>query len=221
MLTAKRTLEDACGFFIGAETEYIVKGLQDTLSPKRLRHSLFVAEEAAYLFDKLGINEDRQTLCLAAFVHDCTKELTIDEQLLLCKKYDIMLSDDDLRSPGVIHARTGAAVAKNEFGIPEEMCGAIYTHTSGKWDMNFPQKILYIADFTEKSRRTQVCRTMRERLHTKLDLERSVDQRRKITDSILLDMFTLNLRDLISKNKFIHPDTVAARNFLIEESGNK
>ena len=71
------------------------------------------------------------------------------DQLLLLDEYDIIVSDFERNHPKLLHAKTGAGVAKYVFGECDEVCRAIYWHTTGKPDMALMEKIVYIADYME------------------------------------------------------------------------
>ena len=53
---------------------------------------------------------------------------------------------------GLLHAKTGAAVARVRFGVPPEIENAIRWHTTGKPDMTTLEKVLYMADYIEPAR---------------------------------------------------------------------
>ena len=53
----------------------------------------------------------------------------------------------------MIHAKLGAVLAKEKYGIEDEdICHAIKTHTTGTPGMNTLDKIIYIADYIEPHR---------------------------------------------------------------------
>ena len=57
----------------------------------------------------------------AAWLHDITKEMPYNEQLQLVDKHGIILTDTQ-RSEKIIHAFSGALVADQRFGEPDEVC---------------------------------------------------------------------------------------------------
>ena len=71
--------------------------------------------------------------------------------------------------PKLLHARTGAAVAKDLFGISEPVFGAIRWHTTGKPDMTLLEKIIYIADYIEPTRDFPGVERVRELAYSDLD----------------------------------------------------
>ena len=76
------------------------------------------------------------------------------EQLKLCEKSKITLTDLEHSMPALIHAKLGAYLAENEYGIKDrEVLDAITYHTTGEPEMTMLEKILYIADYIEPNRR--------------------------------------------------------------------
>lgn len=88
----------------------------------------------------------------AGILHDITKALDGRDQLRLCDKYGIVISDFDRNHTKLLHAVTGAAVAERVFGEKDAVVQAIRWHTSGKADMTTLEKIIYVADYMEPNR---------------------------------------------------------------------
>ena len=70
----------------------------------------------------------------------------------LCEKYGIMLSIAERETPALLHALTGAELARELFGVSDAVYGAIRWHTTGRPDMSLLEKILYLADYVEPTR---------------------------------------------------------------------
>lgn len=88
----------------------------------------------------------------AAILHDCTKYLTLEEQLKLCEKYGILLDSLEQKTLKLIHAKSAAMLARDVFGEPEDVCDAIRWHTTGRAGMSTLEKVLYLADYMEPGR---------------------------------------------------------------------
>lgn len=89
---------------------------------------------------------------MAALLHDCTKKLEMDEQLFLCAQYGIELDELERQALKLLHAKTGAAVARDVFGVDDEIYSAIFWHTTGCANMTLLEKIMYLADYIEPTR---------------------------------------------------------------------
>lgn len=133
-----------------AELDWLrVKG-HAMLKPKRIPHVQGCEEEAVRLAAHWG--EDTYDAAAAGILHDITKRLTVEEQLILCDKYDIMIDMSVAGADKTLHQITGAAVAYHEFGVSERIRDAIRWHTTGKPDMTVLEKIIYLADYIEPNR---------------------------------------------------------------------
>ena len=72
-----------------------------------------------------------------------------------CSGFDrrFFITEAEIKAPAVIHAKYGAYLAENKYGIQDpEIISAIACHTTGKPDMSTLDKILYIADYIEPRR---------------------------------------------------------------------
>lgn len=137
------------------------------LSSERLAHVAGCESEAVLLARRWG--EDPETAATAGILHDITKKLSHEQQLLLCEKYGIILDKAERSMPSLLHARTGAALAVELFGVSEEICRAIRFHTTGRPDMSLLEKIIYLADYIEPTRDFPGLDRLRELAYKDLD----------------------------------------------------
>lgn len=121
------------------------------LSSNRYEHTLGVEYTAACLAMRYGA--DMEKASLAGLLHDCAKQISTEEKLEACKRYGLPISEYERQNPELLHAKLGAAFARDLYGVEdEEILSAITWHTTGKPDMSLLDKILYIADFMEPNR---------------------------------------------------------------------
>ena len=73
-----------------------------TVSEKRLKHTLGVAEAAKEIAKTHFPALDLKQVELAALMHDFTKEYSFERQLELCAKYGIELSEDERNTPKLL-----------------------------------------------------------------------------------------------------------------------
>ncbi len=132
------------------ELPWLRRMVMPYLNPDRIAHVGGVESQAVMLAMHWGADPD--SAAVAGILHDITKAFSKEKQLKLCRKYAIMLENGELEHPALLHARTGAALARDLFGISDEVYGAIRWHTTGRPDMTVLEKILYLADFTEPTR---------------------------------------------------------------------
>ena len=120
------------------------------LKPKRIPHVAGCEREAAALAMRWG--EDAGDAAEAGILHDITKKLSMDEQLILAEKYGIVFDKFERENVKLTHAITGAALARELFGVPDRIYSAIRWHTTVRPDMTLLEKIIYIADYIEPTR---------------------------------------------------------------------
>ena len=172
---------------------------------KRIPHVRGCEEEAVRLAHRWGENEDLARA--AGILHDCTKYLTLEEQLSLCAKYGIILDDLEKVAVKLLHSKTGSAIARYEYGMPDAVCDAICWHTTGKPDMTKLEKILYIADYMEPTRDFDGVEKLRELVYKDLDA------------AVLLGL-EMSVEDLTSRGNPVHKNTQEALDFLRKEYPN-
>ena len=126
----------------------IASKVKDVLPKKRYNHSLGVAYMASSIAMKYG--EDYERAQIAGVLHDCAKYLDDEKMISECKKYGIEISEAESENPQLLHAKVGAYYAEHIYGVSdEEILSAIRCHTTGKPDMTFLEKCLFVADYIE------------------------------------------------------------------------
>lgn len=178
--------QDASAYLVPAVNEYIrqnhlyYKGQAENLTmavKKRLPggrflHTLGVVETAQSLANKYGADADR--VRIAALLHDVAKPLTTEEIIAVCEKGGDPVTEEELASEKVLHAKAGAIIARDEFQITDqEVLDAVHYHTTGRPDMSLIEKIIFIADFIEPGR-NKAPNLDRIRKEAGLDLNRCV-----------------------------------------------
>ena len=134
------------------ELKKISKRLSKILKEDRYEHTLGVMYTSAALAMRYGA--DIQKSMTAGLLHDCGKYLPPKEQIRLCEKKKITLTESELVMPALVHAKLGAYLARHEYHIKDaEILDAITYHTTGRPDMTLLEKIVYIADYIEPNRK--------------------------------------------------------------------
>ena len=150
------------------------------LKHKRIPHVLGTEQEAIRLATRYGADVEKARV--AALLHDCTKKLDMPEQLALCRQYGIELDELEQKALKLLHAKTGAAIAREVFGVDDEIYRAIWWHTTGHADMTLLEKIIYLADYIEPSRDFPGVNDLRACVYENLDrgmlmgLEMTIDE---------------------------------------------
>ena len=171
------------------------------LKPKRMPHVLGTEQEAVRLVRRYGGDETQARI--AALLHDCTKKLDMAQQLALCEKYGIMLDELEQKALKLLHSKTGAAIARDVFGVEDAVYDAILYHTTGKPDMTRLEKIIYLADYIETTRDFPGVDTLRKTVYEDLDKG-------------LLMGLTMTVQEMEEMGNPVHHLTRDARDYLLK-----
>lgn len=158
---------------------------------KRLAHIRGCEEEAARLARRWGADEGRMRR--AAILHDCTKYLTVREHLEICERYGVELCPLERSTDKLLHAKSGAALAKYVFGL-DDIYDAILYHTTARAGMSLEEKILYIADYMEPNRAFPEVGELRRLAYTDLDAAVGMGA-------------SLAVQEMVRRDKELHHDT--------------
>ena len=133
------------------DLEEMKEKVRNSQKESRFAHTLGVVETAIQLAKQYHVDERKAEI--AALLHDCAKGFGGQEQLRLCQKYGLTITEAEERNPFLLHAKLGAYLAKADYGIDdEEILDAIRWHTTGRPEMTQLDKIIYIADYIEPNR---------------------------------------------------------------------
>lgn len=186
------------------EYEEFYEIVKSKLSEKRFRHTEGVVQRAIE-YAKI-YNEDTQKVKIAAILHDVAKEIPEEESYARLEKYGVKLDDIEKRNFNLIHSILGAEIAKNEYGLENDVVSAIRYHTTGKENMTTLEKIIYLADATEPNRNYM-------NNENELSLDELVELIKTNIDEGLEYTLKWNLQSILRRNLLIHLDTVKAYNF--------
>lgn len=182
------------------ELDKIKEILSKTLSEKRYNHSLGVMKLAKKLAKIYG--EDEKQAEFAGLIHDIAKEMPREKIEQYINSHKIEVDDIEKIQIGLLHAKIGAHIAKEEFGACEKTYNAIKYHTTGDIKMDTFAKIIFVADKIEENR----------------DYE-GVEERRELAkedlDSVILEVLNDTIQKSLNKRKLIHPNTIDLRNYLL------
>lgn len=136
----------------------IKKYLKKHLTKDRYQHTLGVAFTAAALAMKYNTELSNSNLVkrayLAGLLHDCAKCMSDEKKLQICDKNSIPYSKMEASHPYLLHGRVGAHIARTKFKITDnDILQAISWHTTGRPNMSLLEKIIFIADYIEPSRK--------------------------------------------------------------------
>ena len=128
------------------------KQLEKELKPDRFDHTLGVAYTAAGMAFVYGA--DVEKALIAGYLHDCAKSMSHEEQVRICEKNNIELTEVERKNHSLLHAKVGMYLARTKYDVYDtDILNAIRWHTTGREDMSLLEKIIYIADFIEPNRK--------------------------------------------------------------------
>ena len=118
---------------------------------ERMKHTLEVVKIAELLAQKYQANIDN--VKIAALLHDVTKYESFDYHHRMMTSY---FTDTELFNwpRPILHALSAVVYAHNDLKIDSpEILNSIQYHTTGRPNMSLTEKIIFVADFVEPTRR--------------------------------------------------------------------
>ena len=204
--------------FSDAQIDALRERVRGSMSDYRFIHTAEVEKMAArigelYAPDKLDI------LRAAALLHDVTKELKRDEQIEMLRVAGEDVTALELASHKTFHARTAVYAILRDY--PEfadgELLAAVRYHTTGRADMSICEKIIFLADYIDMSRKFDDCVKLRNYFWDAHPENMSESEReRHLLQTILIGLDS-TLSSLIEEGAPTDPDSVSARNFIINQ----
>lgn len=175
--------------------------LKGVLSPKRFKHSVGVMETAIRLASLYGV--DKKKAELAGLLHDCAREMEVEEIMQICRQNSIEVDYVCEIQPKLLHGPVGSIVAREEYGIEdEEILSAIYCHTTGRKNMSALDKIIFLADYIEPGRDFSGVEKIREAVFENLD------------KGMVISLISV-IKHLVKKRELIQIDTIDTWNCII------
>ena len=205
-------------------TNDTVRALRDKVSKRlgkrRFLHTEGVAKCASKLAELCEIDSKIEAE-IAAYLHDITKEYTFDEQMVIIKKYNIPLDDEDLKSPAVFHSFTAAEIIKSEFSefATEKILSAVRLHTLGSPDMTEFDEIIFLADFIEETRTYPSCTELRRLVFSNMK-EGNRDENIGILHKAVISAIDSTVSNLRENNRFVNSKNILTKQALLSKINN-
>ena len=176
--------------------------LEQQLTQSRYHHSLGVADTAAAIARRFGMNEEHARI--AGLLHDCGRAYETAALPIEARRRGIPIGKIESAMPLLLHAYVGAYLIYEIYGVNDAaIAQAIWRHTVGGANMTALDKIIYYADMIEPSRNYPQVERLRE-------LSRTVS-----LNEMMLTGLTESILFVAQKGGLIHPDTITARNELL------
>ncbi len=166
----------------------------DYIGEERYKHSLLVAEEMKRLAIFHDLELPTKKIIITGLIHDYAKYIVLDEYIKFSIKYPQII--EELRYPEKIrHAILAPYIVYEELEIDDlEILEAVKYHATGIRKMSVLGEILFIADYTEMSRKG----------HTYDMARKMADQSLKKTVAYILNS---KIEYLEEQKQFVHPLT--------------
>lgn len=201
------------------ERARVIALLKEALSPERFAHTLAVERETDRLCEIFSFSEEEaRKMRLAALFHDLTKEKDTEAQLAMLSEESVLVLQEDLASPAVLHGKTAAILMKRAGIFSEEEKSAVENHTTGKEKMTLREKILYFADYIEETRLHASCLEIRELFYANLP---KTEQKETWLDRCIFKALQSTIDHLKEKNLPVHPKSLAAMEDLENKIGKE
>jgi predicted HD superfamily hydrolase involved in NAD metabolism len=183
----------------------IIKKLETLLGPSRFKHSMRVRKTILHLskFHKV----DGKKAAVAGLLHDVSRYMDSPGLLRYAEKIKMKIDPISRLEPKLLHAPLSAFIARKEFGIKDrQVLKAIASHTLGRKNMTMLEKIVYVADHTEKARS-----------HAGVKLARRLAE--KDLDGAVVAISTSMIKYLLDNDLPVHPLTFEVRNHYLLKHG--
>ena len=175
--------------------ERVKRYAQSVLTKSRWEHSVRVAETAALLCKKYGVDE--LSGYFAGIAHDMCKDMSDSELVAFALRDGNAISALENAKPSLLHGRAAAVQLANDFGVQDkDILEAVRCHTFGKAGMCALAKIIYAADKIEPGRPHMTAAYFNKLLNLKLD---------ELVKTVLEE----NIAHLAEKGCAVAPDTRA------------
>ncbi len=185
------------------KNDEIKKWVSTQVSSKRYLHIQGVVLTARKLAIRYGLSPDKAEL--AAWLHDCAKELPKTEMAAWIKKSPFKLDMDEIRIPALWHPHAGASIALNKWGIRDaRLLDAIRRHTLGSPAMSSLAQVVFVADFIEPGRRFAGVELVRKAA------------KKSLTQAVLMKC-SMTISHLLENNMKVHGRLLETWNSFLEQ----
>lgn len=183
------------------------KEIEKRVGTKRFKHIEGVADTAAALAEIYGV--DIAKARLAGLLHDWDKAYSDDEarariaELGMLDEVNPYVAEN---MPEVLHGPTAARALSMQFPeIPSDVIKAIKNHTTASTDPDDLEKVIYVADAIEPSRKFADAPALRDMVG-KVSL-----------DELFFEVYKFWTMVLIRQSRVLHPDTITIWNALAKK----
>ncbi len=190
--------------------------IRGKMSDFRFAHTSGV-EKMAVRLGEIYCPDQIDVLRVAALLHDVTKELSIAEHTEIYRRYALEPSREELSAPATLHSVTAALIIPDEYPAfaSDEVISAVKYHTVGRADMTLIEKLIFLADYIDETRKYDDCIALREEFFGAKPEKMTENEKNIHLDRVILHAFDLTISDIIKNGRVLSAETVSARNSII------
>ena len=204
--------------FTSQDIDTLRERVRAILSPFRMNHTLGV-ERMAVRLALIYCPEKEYLLRAAALLHDVSKEKSPAEQIAVFKRNGVEPDEEQLTVPATVHAITAPFVIKEDFPefADEELLLAVRYHSTGRAGMTLYEKIIFLSDYIEDTRKYEDCIALREEFFTAEPEKMNTDEKHRHLRKTLIMSYDMTISGLLEEGLPVSRDSIEARNALVRE----
>ena len=197
------------------------ENVASVLSSFRLMHTLGV-EKMAVRIGEIYCPDCVDLLRAAALLHDITKELSVEEHCRILESHRMIPTKEQLSSPATLHSVTAALIIPERYPAfaDKELIDAVKYHTTGRSGMTLCEKIIYLADYIDETRKYDDCIALRNEFFSVALEELTNSERSDHLNRVILHSLEMTLEELEKNKKAVSEDSLAAKESIIKELEN-
>lgn len=154
------------GLYLPPDVRAAFDRLKASVSRHRFEHTLGVMRAAAVLAERYGADAEKARL--AALLHDCGK--LKERRAETYAELGVVPDAYEREMPKIFHASAGRTIAEKVYGVTDAgVLDAIAAHTIGRPRMTALDKVVFVADATERGRGYPGCDAIRAAAERDLD----------------------------------------------------
>ncbi len=156
-------------YFEDKYLDNLTNDVKNAISEKRFEHTMSVVTLTKELALHYGIDARNAEIC--ALLHDIAKEMSDSEILDYCTKNNLYIDDYTKKNLHIAHGLIASDIAKKQYHIKNtDMLNAISFHTTGRENMSILEKIIFLADKIEPTRKYKEIEEFTKLAFTDIDM---------------------------------------------------
>ena len=182
------------------EIEELKKELKKYLKEERYEHSICVMEMSEKLAEIYNAN--KMKVMKTALMHDMAKQMPIEKLKKYILDNKIKVSEIEMLLGITLHGKVAGDICKKKYGFDDIMCKAISNHTTGRPNMTMFEKIIFIADKIDETRKYEGVQELRELAFKDIDMA-------------IVKNIEYTTKNNLEKGRLILEQSIKTRNYIL------